>query len=121
MKYSDTLNLPKTDFPMRAELSRREPEIERLWDEMDIYRRSLEKPAPNGDFVLHDGPPYSNGHLHMGHALDHTLMDALTRRKRMQGFEVLQAELAAQVRSGQVSAVEGTARILDAFAADLRH
>ncbi len=86
MKYSDTLNLPKTDFPMRAELSRREPEIERLWDEMDIYRRSLEKPAPNGDFVLHDGPPYSNGHLHMGHALNKILKDFIVKYKTMCGY-----------------------------------
>lgn len=86
MKYSETLNLPKTDFPMRAELSRREPEIGKRWEEMEIYRRSLEKPAPNGDFVLHDGPPYSNGHLHMGHALNKTLKDFIVKYKTMCGF-----------------------------------
>jgi len=86
MDYSKTLNLPKTDLPMRAELSRREPEIERAWEEKNLYEESLEKPAPRGDFILHDGPPYSNGHIHMGHALNKTLKDFVVKYKTMAGF-----------------------------------
>lgn len=86
MSYSDTLNLPKTDFPMRAELTKREPEIERYWEEIDLYRKSLEKPPRLGDFILHDGPPYSNGHIHMGHALNKTLKDFIVKYKTMAGY-----------------------------------
>lgn len=85
-KYSNTLNLPKTDFPMRADLPKREPEIERRWDEIGIYEASLAKPAPAGDFILHDGPPYSNGHIHMGHALNKTLKDFIVKYKTMAGY-----------------------------------
>ena len=85
MNYSETLNLPKTDFPMRAELSKREPEIERFWEEIELYQKSLEKPG-QGDFILHDGPPYSNGHIHMGHALNKTLKDFVVKYKTMAGF-----------------------------------
>ena len=85
MNYSETLNLPKTDFPMRAELSKREPEIERFWEEIGLYQKSLEKPG-QGDFILHDGPPYSNGHIHMGHALNKTLKDFVVKYKTMAGF-----------------------------------
>lgn len=86
MDYGQTLNLPKTDFPMRADLPRREPEIERIWEQNDVYRLSLEKDAPNGHFVLHDGPPYSNGHIHMGHALNKILKDFIVKYKTMAGF-----------------------------------
>ena len=86
MKYSDTLNLPKTDLPMRAELPKREPEIERVWEEKDLYQESLAKPSPSGNFILHDGPPYSNGHIHMGHALNKTLKDFIVKYKTMAGF-----------------------------------
>ncbi len=85
-KYSETLNLPKTDFPMRADLPKREPEIERFWEENSIYDASLTKPTPLGDFILHDGPPYSNGHIHMGHALNKTLKDFIIKYKTMAGF-----------------------------------
>jgi len=85
MNYRETLNLPKTDFPMRADLSKREPEIQEFWEKQDIYRKSLEKPAPKGDFILHDGPPYSNGHIHMGHALNKTLKDFVVKYRSMTG------------------------------------
>jgi len=85
MNYSETLNLPKTDFPMRAELSKREPEIERYWEEIGLYQKSLEKPA-RGDFILHDGPPYSNGNIHIGHALNKVLKDFVVKYKTMAGF-----------------------------------
>jgi isoleucyl-tRNA synthetase len=86
MDYSKTLNLPVTDFPMRADLPTREPHLQSRWEALDIYRKSVEKPAPNGTFILHDGPPYSNGNIHLGHALNKTLKDIVTRYKTMAGF-----------------------------------
>ena len=87
MDYRSTLNLPKTEFPMKANLPQREPEMQRRWEEMDLYRRSMEKAAPLGRFVLHDGPPYSNGDIHIGHALNKTLKDFVVRYRSMQGYE----------------------------------
>lgn len=71
-QYKDTLNLPKTDFPMRAGLPKREPEWLARWEEMGIYDRLREKAKAETRpaFTLHDGPPYANGNLHIGHALD---------------------------------------------------
>jgi isoleucyl-tRNA synthetase len=86
MDYSRTLNLPKTDFPMRADLAKREPDFQRFWEEIDLYRRSLEKEAPKGTFILHDGPPYSNGDIHMGHALNKILKDIIVKFKTMDGY-----------------------------------
>ena len=86
MKYSETLNLPKTDFPMRGELPKREPEIDRIWKEKGLYEESLKKPAPAGDFILHDGPPYSNGHIHMGTAMNKVLKDFVVKYQTMAGF-----------------------------------
>ncbi|MEI6913507.1 MAG: isoleucine--tRNA ligase [Armatimonadota bacterium] len=87
MDYSKTLNLPKTDFPMKANLPQREPDIQKLWDEMDLYRKSLEKDAPNGKYILHDGPPYSNGNVHVGNAMLNKLpKDFITRFRTMNGY-----------------------------------
>jgi isoleucyl-tRNA synthetase len=86
MDYSDTLNLPKTEFPMKADLARREPEFQRFWEEIDLYRKSLERPAPKGTFILHDGPPYSNGDLHLGHALNKILKDIIVKYRTMDGY-----------------------------------
>lgn len=86
MDYSHTLNLPKTDFPMKADLARREPEFQRFWEEIDLYRRSLEKPAPKGTFILHDGPPYSNGDIHLGHAVNKILKDIIVKYRTMDGY-----------------------------------
>ncbi|MDO8586747.1 MAG: isoleucine--tRNA ligase [Armatimonadota bacterium] len=87
MDYSKTVNLPKTDFPMKANLPQREPDIQRFWDEIDLYRRSLEKPAPKGRFLLHDGPPYSNGDVHVGNAMQNKLpKDFITRYMTMRGY-----------------------------------
>src|SRR3989304_4727589 len=89
MDYSKTVNLPRTDFPMKAELPHREPEIQRLWEEIDLYRKLQEKPAPHGKFVLHDGPPYSNGDIHVGNAMQNKLpKDFITRHMSMRGYEV---------------------------------
>jgi isoleucyl-tRNA synthetase len=86
MDYSKTLNLPRTDFPMKADLPTREPLFQRMWEEQDVYRQSVERDAPRGTFILHDGPPYSNGNLHLGHALNKTLKDLVTRFRTMQGY-----------------------------------
>jgi len=86
MDYSRTVNLPKTDFPMKADLGNREPTIQAFWQEIGLYRLSQEKPATRGEFILHDGPPYSNGDIHMGHALNKTLKDFIVRYKCMSGY-----------------------------------
>ena len=85
--YSKTLFLPKTDFPMRAGLPQREPEILAKWEKDDLYRAQRAKAAGRPKFVLHDGPPYANGHLHIGHALNKILKDVITRQKQMEGFD----------------------------------
>ena len=85
MDYRKTLNLPKTDFPMRANLPRSEPEIQRLWQEMDIYWKVLEKREGSPPFVLHDGPPYANGDLHLGTAFNKILKDIIIKYKSMRG------------------------------------
>ncbi len=84
--YKSTMNLPGTEFPMRANLSAREPEWLKFWDEMDIYRLSLEANAGAEPFVLHDGPPYANGHIHMGTAYNKVLKDLIVKYKSMRGY-----------------------------------
>src|SRR5579863_7920174 len=79
MDYRATLNLPKTDFPMKAELPKREPDRLAWWREHRTYERRLERNAPNGPWILHDGPPYANGDLHMGHFLNMVLKDMLVK------------------------------------------
>ena len=83
--YNATLNLPKTDFPMRAGLPKREPEMLRHWQELDIYNLQLKKNEGKPLFSLHDGPPFSNGDIHMGHALNKTLKDFINRSYMMRG------------------------------------
>ena len=86
MDFSKTLNLPKTDFPMKADLPTREPLFQEFWANNNVYQTSVERDAPKGLFLLHDGPPYSNGNLHLGHALNKTLKDLVTRFRTMQGY-----------------------------------
>ena len=83
--YSQTLYLPRTDFPMRAGLPQKEPEILARWREIDLYRRLRETAAGRPKFVLHDGPPYANGNIHIGHALNKILKDLVTRSQQMLG------------------------------------
>jgi isoleucyl-tRNA synthetase len=83
--YRPTVFLPKTDFPMRGDLPRREPVILARWAAMDLYRRLREAAAGREKFVLHDGPPYANGHLHIGHALNKILKDVVNRSQQMLG------------------------------------
>ncbi|WP_038034895.1 isoleucine--tRNA ligase [Thermopetrobacter sp. TC1] len=85
--YRKTLFLPKTDFPMRAGLPKKEPEILKRWEEMDLYRRCREAAKGREKYVLHDGPPYANGHLHIGHALNKILKDIITRTRQMMGYD----------------------------------
>lgn len=86
MDYSKTVNLPKTDFPMKADLPNREPEFEKLWEKLDVYAKLLDRESPRGAFILHDGPPYSNGDIHIGHALNKILKDFIVRYKAMNGY-----------------------------------
>jgi isoleucyl-tRNA synthetase len=85
LDYKDTLNLPKTDFPMRAGLPKREPDWLARWERIGIYDRLREKPEGRSPFTLHDGPPYANGHLHIGHALNKILKDLVVRSQQMMG------------------------------------
>ncbi len=89
--YRGTLNITLNDkdpgaFPQRGSLPAKEPELQQKWDSADIYRKSVEKHAPKGKFILHDGPPYSNGDIHLGHALNKVAKDIVTRFKTMQGY-----------------------------------
>ncbi|HEJ8345910.1 TPA: isoleucine--tRNA ligase [Staphylococcus aureus] len=86
MDYKETLLMPKTDFPMRGGLPNKEPQIQEKWDAEDQYHKALEKNKGNETFILHDGPPYANGNLHMGHTLNKILKDFIVRYKTMQGF-----------------------------------
>ncbi|WP_213773226.1 isoleucine--tRNA ligase [Bradyrhizobium sp. dw_78] len=85
--YSKTLFLPQTGFPMRAGLPQREPEILNYWNEIGLYRKLRETAAGRAKFVLHDGPPYANGHIHIGHALNKILKDVVTKSQQMLGFD----------------------------------
>lgn len=86
MDYKDTLLMPKTSFPMRGGLPNKEPQIQTEWDEKDLFNKILEKNKGKTPFILHDGPPYANGNLHMGHALNKILKDFIVRHKAMTGY-----------------------------------
>jgi isoleucyl-tRNA synthetase len=86
--YKETLNLPKTSFPMKASLPQREPEILKKWKEQDIYKKVISSRKDAGKtFILHDGPPYANGHIHMGHVLNKMLKDICVKYFTMKGYE----------------------------------
>ena len=84
--FNATINLPKTDFPMRAGLAKREPEMLQRWYDMDLYHEMLKKNDGKPRFSLHDGPPFSNGDIHMGHALNKALKDFIIRSYAMRGY-----------------------------------
>ena len=84
--YTSTLNLPKTDFPMRANLPQREPEMQKAWEDEGIYEQMLKRNADKPSFILHDGPPFSNGNIHMGTAMNKVLKDFINKYKSMHGF-----------------------------------
>ncbi len=85
--WSETLFLPKTDFPMKAGLPQREPDLIARWDRMALYRKLREDARGREKFILHDGPPYANGNLHIGHALNKILKDVIVRSRQMMGFD----------------------------------
>ena len=86
--YTSTLNLPQTSFAMRANLPQREPEMLKYWQEKDLYNRLLANAEGKPQFALHDGPPFSNGNIHMGHALNKILKDIINKSKIMEGYRV---------------------------------
>ncbi|WP_037094584.1 isoleucine--tRNA ligase [Rhizobium leguminosarum] len=85
--YSKTLYLPETDFPMRAGLPQKEPELAKRWQQMDLYKKLRASAAGREKFVLHDGPPYANGNIHIGHALNKILKDVINRSFQMRGYD----------------------------------
>ena len=85
--YSETLFLPQTDFPMRAGLPQREPEILKRWEQADLYKQLRQAAKGREKFILHDGPPYANGNIHIGHALNKILKDVVTRSQQMLGYD----------------------------------
>lgn len=87
MDYQKTLNLPKTDFSMKAGLTQKEPGMQKAWETMDLYGQIRAKSSGKTNFILHDGPPYANGNIHIGHALNKILKDMIVRYKTMQGFD----------------------------------
>lgn len=87
MDYKETLNLPITDFPMKANLVKREPEILARWEDEGLYQKIRQQAKGRKKYVFHDGPPYANGHIHMGHALNKILKDFIVRIKGMEGFD----------------------------------
>lgn len=84
--YNNTLNLPKTDFPMRGNLPKREPEMLEKWENERLYYKMIEKNQGKPSYILHDGPPYANGEIHLGTALNKTLKDFIVKYKNMSGF-----------------------------------
>ena len=85
--YKSTLNLPKTDLKMKANLNQMEPDILRNWEENDLYKRIRQSSKGKTKFILHDGPPYANGHIHLGHCLNKILKDIIVKSKTMSGMD----------------------------------
>jgi isoleucyl-tRNA synthetase len=110
--YKDTLNLPKTAFPMKANLPTREPEMLRRWDALDLYAKIRQTREGRPKFILHDGPPYANGEIHIGHAVNKILKDIIVKSRLMGGFDApylpgwdchgLPIELMVEKRIGKV-------------------
>jgi isoleucyl-tRNA synthetase len=87
MDYKETLNLPKTDFPMKANLVKKEPEMIERWERQKLYDRIRESSKGRKSYHLHDGPPYANGHIHMGTAFNKILKDLIVKSRQMAGFD----------------------------------
>jgi len=86
-KYKDSLNLPKTDFPMRGNLAQREPQMLKEWERMKLYQKIREVSAGREKSILHDGPPYANGDIHIGHAVNKILKDIINKSRTLDGFD----------------------------------
>ena len=89
MDYKDTVNLPKTSFPMRANLGKLEQELLQRWEQDHMYQRLRDKGAGRPKYILHDGPPYANGHIHLGTAFNKILKDFVVRVKNMEGYNAV--------------------------------
>ncbi len=87
LDYKNTLNLPHTDFPMKANLNQKEPEILKSWDQSNLHERIRSASSGKLKFILHDGPPYANGHIHIGHCLNKILKDVIVKSKTMFGYD----------------------------------
>ena len=87
--YRATLNLPDTPFPMRGDLPKREPGWVKDWEDQGIYKRLRDARRGAPKFILHDGPPYANGQIHMGHAVNKILKDMITKARQLEGFDAL--------------------------------
>src|SRR5688572_11455213 len=87
MEYRKTLNLPVTEFPMKANLPQREPERVAKWQSTSVYQQMRSQAASRKRFILHDGPPYANGDIHLGHALNKVLKDFVVKFKHLDGFD----------------------------------
>ena len=85
--YKHTLNLPQTDFPMRGDLAKREPAMLQRWEAMDLYGKLRQLGAGREKFILHDGPPYANGEIHLGHAVNKVLKDIIVKARTLSGFD----------------------------------
>ena len=85
--YKNTLNLPQTDFPMRGNLPQREPELLKRWETLNLYQRLREYHQGHPQFILHDGPPYANGAIHIGHAVNKVLKDIIIKSRSLSDFD----------------------------------
>src|ERR1700761_4150903 len=85
--YKDTLNLPQTDFPMKANLAQREPTMLKQWENSNIYQQIRTSRKGKNKFIVHDGPPYANGNIHLGHAVKKILKDIVVKARNMAGFD----------------------------------
>ncbi|HEY5635486.1 MAG TPA: class I tRNA ligase family protein, partial [Burkholderiales bacterium] len=123
-----TLNLPDTPFPMRGDLARREPEWVARWAEKGVYKRLRTVARGRPRFILHDGPPYANGDIHIGHAVNKILKDVIVKSKTLAGFDApyvpgwdchgMPIEVQIEKKHGKHLAVEETQRLCRAFAAE---
>jgi len=86
MDYKDTINLPKTEFAMKANLANREPEMVKAWEDAGLYQKIQQHTAGRPVWILHDGPPYANGDIHMGHAVNKILKDMVVKSRLLAGF-----------------------------------
>ncbi|MCI0453979.1 MAG: isoleucine--tRNA ligase [Candidatus Dadabacteria bacterium] len=87
LDYKNTLNLPHSEFPMKANLNQKEPELLERWESIKLYKKIREKSLGKSKFILHDGPPYANGHIHLGHCLNKILKDVIVKSKTMHGLD----------------------------------
>jgi isoleucyl-tRNA synthetase len=127
-EYRQTLNLPDTPFPMRGDLAKREPQWVKAWDEQRLYARIREAFAGRPKFVLHDGPPYANGDIHIGHAVNKILKDIIVKSKSMAGFDAayvpgwdchgMPIEVQIEKTHGKNIPVEQTQRLARAYATE---